>query len=259
MALTYGSYLKVDQLLALQEPQSEGAEHDEILFITVHQVYELWFKQLLHELNYLATLLDANDVSRCLHTLKRVNAIFRTLIQQIEVMETMTPLEFVAFRDRLESASGFQSYQFRCLEFFLGNKSKQKFGHYPDGEARKVLETYFNGLTLWDHMLRCLQANDCVIPEEILARDVTLPYEGNKSVQTELLSIYRTNTRLSELCEYLVDLDEGLQEWRYKHVKMVERTLGRKPGTGGSAGVGYLASTLFQPVFVDLWEIRSHF
>lgn len=259
MALTYGSYLKVDQLLALQEPQTQGAEHDEILFITVHQVYELWFKQLLHELNYLATLLDNNDVSRCLHTLKRINAIFRTLIQQIEVMETMTPLEFIAFRDRLESASGFQSYQFRCLEFFLGAKSKQKLEHYSPGEPRRLLETYYQGLTLWDHMLRCLHANGCKIPDEVLTRDVTESYNGNESVQAELLTIYRTNTRLSELCEYLVDLDEALQEWRYKHVKMVERTLGRKSGTGGSSGVGYLASTLFQPVFKDLWEIRSRF
>src|SRR6267143_3687137 len=146
-AVTYASYLRLDELLALQQP---GSEHDETLFIVIHQVYELWFKEMLHELDYLQGLLRANDRARALHTFKRILTILKVLVAQIDILETMTPLEFHSFRDRLESGSGFQSFQFRELEFALGKKSREAIARYPEGtQHRRVLETRFAQPTLW--------------------------------------------------------------------------------------------------------------
>src|SRR5262245_44538203 len=258
MAVTYASYLKLDELLALQQPLSDGPEHDETLFIVIHQVYELWFKQLLHELDFLVTTLARGDTQRAQHTLKRVLTILKVLVHQIDILETMTPLEFLSFRARLESGSGFQSFQFRELEFLLGNKRPEALDRYlPGSEARTRLERRLGEPTLWDAFLRWLVARGNEVPKEALQRDVTQPVAAMPALHPLLLRLYRTDPDERGLCERLVDLDEGLMEWRYRHVKMVERTIGTRRGTGGSAGAGYLRTTLNQPLFPDLWDIRT--
>jgi tryptophan 2,3-dioxygenase len=258
MPLTYSRYLKLRELLALQQPRSAEPEHDEMLFIIIHQTYELWFKQLLHEIEYAQELLAQNDVPRFLHTMKRILTILKTMVGQVDILETMTPIEFLAFRDYLESASGFQSFQFRELEFVLGYKRESSVRHYPgESMGRARLETRYAQPTLWDSFLHFLAQEGYEIPADQLERDVTRPVVANEAVQTVLIDIYRHNPLLADVCERLVDLDEGIQEWRYRHVKMVERTIGNKKGTGGSSGVGYLQNTLNQPLFPDLWAIRT--
>ncbi len=258
MAVTYQSYLKLEELLSLQQPLSDGPEHDETLFIIVHQVYELWFKELIHEVDYLKSLLARQDTPRALHTLKRILTILKVVVAQIDVLETMTPLEFLSFRARLESGSGFQSAQFRELEFVLGAKNQAALERYEGGTAeRRALERRMSEPTLWDAFLRFLKSKGHPVPREALERDVTQPPASVPSLHPVLIEIYRRDPVLASLCERLVDLDEGIQEWRYRHVKMVQRTIGTKPGTGGSAGAGYLKTTLDRPVFPDLWEIRT--
>jgi tryptophan 2,3-dioxygenase len=260
MPVTYWNYLKLDQLLSLQEPLSDGPEHDEMLFIVIHQVYELWFKEVLHELDHLRHLLVSNDTPRAQHTLKRILTILKTLVAQIDVLETMTPLEFLTFRDRLEQGSGFQSAQFRELEFVLGRKDPKAPERYPAGSpSRRRLEARFRQPTLWDAFLRYLEANGYRVREDVNERDVTLPIVPSPSTQKVLIEVYRTNPVVAGVCERLVDLDEGFQEWRYRHVKMVERTIGDKPGTGGSTGAEYLRTTISTPAFPDLWAIRTAF
>jgi tryptophan 2,3-dioxygenase len=257
MSVTYGSYLKLDELLALQQPLSEGPEHDETLFIVIHQVYELWFKQLLHELDYLSLRLEQGDLPRAEATLKRILTILKVVVAQIDVLETMTPLEFLSFRARLESGSGFQSVQFREMEFALGWKSAEAIERVPAGPARERVEKRFRAPALWDAFLKFLARSGYAVPKELLARDVTQRVTASPALQDVLIEVYRKESNVANLCERLVDLDEGLQEWRYRHVKMVQRTIGTKMGTGGSQGAGYLMTTLNQPVFPDLWEIRS--
>jgi tryptophan 2,3-dioxygenase len=258
MPVTYSGYLMLDELLSLQRPLSEGPEHDETLFIIIHQVYELWFKEMLHELDYLKKLLARRDLPRSLATLKRVLTVLKVVVAQIDVLETMTPLEFLSFRARLESGSGFQSFQFRELEFLLGAKDPMALARYPErSEARRRLESRLEEATLWDAFLRFLADQGRPIPPRLLRRDVTRPVEPCQELHPVLIEIYRTDPALGSLCERLVDLDEGFQEWRYRHVKMVERTIGTKPGTGGSQGAPYLRTTLHRPFFPDLWAIRS--
>ncbi len=214
-AITYVSYLALDELLAAQRPRSD--EHDEMLFIVVHQVYELWFKQLLHELARVRSTLADGEAAHALHSLRRVLTILKVVVAQIDVLETMTPRQFLSFRARLEAASGFQSAQFREIEATLP--------------------------TLFDALLTYLASSGYEV--------------ASGGVQAVLVQVYRDDEVAAQLCERLVDLDEGLQEWRYRHVKMVERTIGDLSGTGGSPGAAYLRSTLFQPVFPDLWAVRN--
>jgi tryptophan 2,3-dioxygenase len=257
-SVTYGSYLAVDELLDLQRPRSEGPEHDEMLFIVIHQVYELWFKQLLHEVDRVIVLLDKGELHRAQHSLKRILTILKVLVAQLDILETMTPLEFQSFRQRLEAASGFQSDQFRQLEFVLGNKSQPAISRFAaDTRARKALEARYGQPTLWDAFLKYLSREGYSIPGEQLSRDVTARIAPSPELQATLIEIYRKDPKHADMCERLVDLDEGLQEWRYRHVKMVQRTIGAKIGTGGSSGAQYLATTLMTPIFPDLWEIRS--
>lgn len=258
MALTYSSYLKLEELLSLQRPVSEGPEHDETLFIIVHQVYELWFKELLHEIDYLMKLLGRRDTVRALHTMKRVLTILKVVVAQIDVLETMTPLEFLTFRERLESGSGFQSYQFRELEYLLGKKEQGALSRYPAGSPqRQVLERRLAEPTLWDAFLGFLAASGYPVPKALLDRDVRTIVAAEPELHPVLIEVYRKDPGTSALCERLVDLDEGFQEWRYRHVKMVERTIGTKRGTGGSEGAAYLHTTLHKPFFPDLWAIRT--
>jgi tryptophan 2,3-dioxygenase len=257
-AATYGSYLSIDDLLSLQRPRSEGPEHDETLFIIIHQVYELWFKELLHEFDRVMQLLEADEPHRSQHTLKRILTILKVMVAQLDILETMTPLEFLSFRQRLDAASGFQSDQFRQIEFVLGLKSDQVVRRFAPGtRARAALERRYQAATLWDAFLRYLSRERYDVPPSHLQRDVVAPIEPAPEIQRVLVDVYRTDPKNAELCERLVDLDEGIQEWRYRHVKMVERTIGTRQGTGGSAGAAYLRETVGRPVFPDLWAIRS--
>ena len=257
---TYSDYLKVGELLELQSPLSEGPEHDEMLFIVIHQVYELWFKQILHELAHLEELLLRNDGAHARGTLKRILTILKVMVAQLDILETMTPLEFLSFRDRLESGSGFQSHQFRELEFALGWKDSRALERYPVGSpARRRLDHRLVSGTLWDAFLRHLVMNGVPVPRVDLERDVTQRVAPSPGLREALVAVYRGNPGLAELCERMVDLDEGIMEWRYRHVKMVQRTIGTKRGTGGSTGAEYLMKTLNQPLFPDLWAIRTEF
>jgi tryptophan 2,3-dioxygenase len=221
-------------------------------------VYELWFKQVLHEVDYLEGLLGRNDGARARHTLKRILTILKVMVAQIDILETMTPLEFLSFRDRLESGSGFQSHQFRELEFALGWKEPKALERYPAGsDARLRLERRLASATLWDAFLRHLAANGVAVPRAELERDVSRRVEPSSDLRAALVEIYRGHPGLAELCERMVDLDEGIMEWRYRHVKMVQRTIGTRRGTGGSAGADYLLATLNRPLFPDLWAIRT--
>ncbi len=252
-AITYASYLKVPELLSLQVERSagaDGAEHDELLFIVVHQVYELWFKSLRHELQGVQLALEDGDTDRALHLLNRVLKILKTLVAQVDVLETMTPLQFLSFRDRLDSASGFQSAGFRAIEAMLGSRDSAAVETQPEGSAgrRSVVDAQAAS-SVWESFLGYLVERGHPIPD-----DATEPDER---VQDMLIAVYREDSDAALVAERLVDLDEGIQEWRYRHVKMVERTIGTKRGTGGSSGVEYLRGTLFRPAFPDLWEIRS--
>lgn len=260
MPLTYHSYLKIEELLSLQQFRSPG-EHDEMLFIVIHQAYELWFKQILHELDHISRIMDQQqDIQNAFHSTKRVLTIMKVLVHQVDILETMTPLEFLSFRDYLESASGFQSYQWRELEYKLGLKSEIHLRRFPEGSDiyLKMKERY-DAPSLWHTFMVFLKYTGYNIPEEILVRPSHLSTQSSPEVQQILLNIYKNNATLARFCELMVDLDEGIQEWRYRHVKMVERTIGFKTGTGGSAGVEYLKKSLFTPLFPDLWEIRSSF
>lgn len=258
MALSYQEYLRLDVLLSAQHPRSDEPEHDEMLFIIIHQVFELWFKQTIHELKALRTALSTSNNPDVFHALKRVLAILKTLVSQIDILETMTPISFNSFRERLERASGLQSFQFRQVEFLLGKKSTKVLDRYrQQPQAHAELSTLFSSPTIWDAFLQYLSHNNYTLPEDQLKRDVTQSLVENPDVQAVLIEVYRNQGQAMQVCERLVDFDEGLQEWRYRHVKMVERTIGDKKGTGGSSGVEYLRQTLFHPVFPDLWAIRS--
>jgi tryptophan 2,3-dioxygenase len=190
--------------------------------------------------------------------MKRILTILKVLVAQLDILETMTPLEFQSFRARLEAASGFQSDQFRQLEFVLGHKSRAAIDRFGAGtRARHALEHRYSRPTLWDAFLRYLSGEGYAVPKPSLARDLTAKIEPSPELQAALVDLYRTDPKNAEMCERLVDLDEGIQEWRYRHVKMVQRTIGAKAGTGGSSGAQYLATTLMTPIFPDLWEIRS--
>ena len=257
-ALTYTSYLAVDELLNLQRPLSVGPEHDEMLFIIIHQTYELWFKQIIHEFLEAQRAMEAGNTHYSLAILGRIRTIMKVCVTQIDILETMTPLQFNAFRSYLSSSSGFQSAQFRKVEALLGRRDNKMAGHLPpDIQAEIALITSTN--SVWDSALAYLAKRGHAIPAEVLTRDRSLAYEASLGVQDVLLDVHRNDPESAGVCERLLDIDEGIQEWRYRHVKMVERTIGHKMGSGGSSGVEYLSSTLFNPVFKDLWEIRSRF
>ena len=246
--LTYGSYLKVDELLALQVPQSEPPEHDELLFIVIHQVYELWFKQMLHEIEAAMRHMERDELLRVGKNFRRIHAIQRVLESQVEILETMTPQEFNAFRYRLDPASGFQSAQFREIEFLCG---AQKTGYLtflePTGAERVRLEHRLEAPTL---------------PEVLKALLGRRGYAT--ATHAELIETYRRIYEHDEqhydlylLLEDLIEFDERFLLWRGRHVRMVERMIGMKPGTGGSLGVGYLEKTLVKKFFPELWEVRT--
>ena len=257
-ALTYTSYLAVDELLKLQRPLSTGPEHDEMLFIIIHQTYELWFKQLIHEFKEAQRAMESGDSHYSLAILGRIRTILKVCVTQIDILETMTPLQFNAFRSYLSSSSGFQSAQFRMVEALLGRRDEKMAGHLPP-DIQEEIKKFTVKNSVWDSTLVYLSKRGHLIPQEVLNRNKSESYAASPAVQTVLLDVHRNDPESAMVCERLVDIDEGLQEWRYRHVKMVERTIGHKMGSGGSSGVGYLSSTLFNPNFPDLWQIRSSF
>jgi len=254
--LTYASYLQLDTLLTLQEPRSTPPEHDEMLFIVIHQVYELWFKEMLHEVDKVNRDFTAGDLYGAIHTFKRLRTIMKTLVQQLDVLETMTPMSFSAFRDRLDTASGFQSYQFREFEFVMGLKRPHMLKYAAGPVAEAALTRRLHARSVIDHFYDFLAHQGVAVPDGLRR---TPPASGNQpdeTIQRALLDLYGTRPELAILFESMTDLDEGFQEWKYRHVKLVERTIGNKKGTGGSLGVEFLKQSLFQPLFPDLWAIR---
>ncbi len=257
--LTYSAYLRLKELLSLQgHVEGEGVEHDEMLFVVIHQVYELWFRQLLHEIGFLQGHLEKGDASQALMTLRRVGSVLKTLVSQVDILETMTPLSFNAFRGRLQTSSGFQSVQFRLLETAMGHRHARmlEVPGFTDQDVQ-CLRVAMQKRSVFDSYVLFLVACGFEVPLEVLNRDVQQHVEPCEALQKVLVKMYRSHALAAQLTERLVDIDEGFQEWRYRHVKMVERTLGTKQGTGGSLGVEYLKRTLFQPFFPDLWAVRS--
>lgn len=255
--LTYSSYLKLPTLLDLQHPRSDPPEHDEMLFIIIHQTYELWFKLLLHELDKVRKDFTGNDLYGAIATFKRARTVMKTLVGQLDILETMTPMSFSDFRDRLETSSGFQSSQFREFEFVLGLKRPEVLKYHPEGSPGYAdIQKRLHARSVVDHFYDFLAANGVSIPDALRDRDITRPNGPNEQLQDRLLELYESRPDLTILFELMADFDEGLQEWRYRHVKIVERTIGAKYGTGGSPGVEFLKRTLFIPVFPDLWAIR---
>ncbi|WP_299010692.1 tryptophan 2,3-dioxygenase family protein [uncultured Shewanella sp.] len=248
--MNYPEYLKVNELLTLQQPKSK--EHDEMLFILIHQTYELWFKQVLHELDFLKISLVQGNIPKSLHTLKRTLTILKTLVGQVDILETMTPLEFKSFRNRLDTASGFESAQFREIEFVLGYK-RENLIHIHDEISKQKLKARLETPSIWSDFLSLVATENYTINPQWQSD----PHYQDDQLEALLIEIYQHNFPLSQICELLVDLDEGLQEWRYRHVKMVQRTIGTKMGTGGSSGAEYLTKTLFKPLFPSLWNIRA--
>jgi tryptophan 2,3-dioxygenase len=254
--VTYSGYLRLDQLLSAQQPRSN--EHDEMLFIVIHQIYELWFKQLLHELGKLQAELDSGSTTHAMRTLRRTLAILKIVVGQLDVLETMTPTQFTRFRDWLGTSSGFESAQFRELEAVLGRRDRAMLtAHALTGAERDRISAAMSRPSLFDSFVRYLARQGYDVPAEIANRDVSQPLEASDAMQQVLKKVYDDDTDATAVCELLVDLDEGMQEWRYHHVKMVERTIGGRRGTGGSAGATYLRTTVGTPTFPDLWAMRS--
>jgi len=257
MSLTYSSYLHLDQLLALQVPRSQPPEHDEVIFIVSHQAYELWFKLQLHELDKIKADFRGNHVYGAIGTFKRVRTIMKVMVEQIDILETMTPMSFNSFRDRLETASGFQSSQFREFEFVLGYKRADLLQYQTPGTpAYDQILGRLEEPSVYDCFYDFLEQHGVAIPRELRQRDPRLPTMSNETVEEGILRLYKTHPNLEILFELMTDFDEGFQEWRYRHIKLVERTIGSKKGTGGSLGVEFLKQSLFHPVFPDLWAIR---
>ena len=255
-ASEYGSYLALNHILAAQEPLSE--EHDEMLFIVAHQIHELWFKQLLHEFARLQDLLVAGNTTHAAHTLRRAVSIITVIGSPIYVLDTLTPRQFNRFRDKLGTASGDQSAQFREIEAVLGRREPRMLKGFPEGsDERARVEAAMNRPSLFDSFVRYLHVSGYPVPEDRLHRDFAAPPEPSLELQGVLAQIYQDDDDVTHLCDRLIELDQGMQEWRYRHVSMVERILGGKTGTGGSSGASYLRTTLFTTMFPDLWAVRS--
>ena len=256
---TYGEYLKLDLLLSAQQPVS--LEHDEVAFIIIHHVQELWLKLVAHEIEAAIVSIRADHLPPAFKSLARVTRIQEQLIAAWDVLSTMTPADYLAFRSALGPASGFQSYQYRLVEFRLGTKdANMLLPHRHDTLIHGKLMTALNGPSLYDEALRLLARRGHPVPKEVLDRDFSQPYLSNPRVRDIWLSIYRKSQEhfdLYELAEELVDVEDWFQQWRFRHMKTVERIIGYKPGTGGSSGVGYLKTALERSFFPELWEVRT--
>lgn len=257
--MSYGDYLRLDQILSAQSPLSE--QHDEPLFIIMHQTTELWMKLILHELEAAVACLRGEDIRPAFKMLSRVSRIQSQLIQSWDVLSTMTPADYLTFRDRLGHASGFQSHQYRMIEFLLGNKNRSMLDPHRDRpDLHRRLEKVLKAPSLYDEVIRLLARRGFAIAREVLNRDVSQRYVSDSTVQEAWLRIYRDTESywdLYELAEELVDLEDWFQQWRFRHVTTVERIIGFKRGTGGTAGVAYLRKALDIRFFPELWEVRT--
>lgn len=259
--LSYGAYLHLDELLTAQHPVSRPVHHDELLFIVQHQTSELWLKLVLHELRAVRDRLRADELRPALKGLARVKHIQRQLTEQWDVLATLTPSEYSEFRRFLGTSSGFQSYQYRAVEFVLGNKNPamiKLFEH--DVSACELLETLLGEPTVYDEFLRHLHRHGHAVPEQLLRRDVTQPYAFTAELVPVFRRIYEHSREFweaYEACEELVDLEENFQLWRFRHLKTVERTIGTVRGTGGSSGVAFLRAALDLTFFPELFAVRT--
>ncbi len=257
--MTYGEYLSLDQILSGQNRLSD--HHDEMLFIIIHQVSELWMKLILHELKGAIEAIENNELSSAFKMLARVSKTQTQIIQAWDVLSTLTPSEYMEFRDSLGQASGFQSYQYRMIEFSLGYKTSHVLKIYEkDEELHAQLKNAYQKPGIYDVAIKALSRAGLPIDQGVLQRDVTKTYEKNDSVLQAWLTVYRnvdTYWDLYELAEKLVDIEDWLQQWRFRHMKTVERIIGFKQGTGGSSGVGYLKKVLDHRFFPELWDIRT--
>jgi tryptophan 2,3-dioxygenase len=257
--LTYGRYLKLDELLSCQAPVSDS--HDELLFIVIHQATELWLKLTVHELRAARAQLRADDLQPAFKMLARVSRIQAQLIQSWDVLSTLTPADYLAFRDRLGPASGFQSHQYRLLEYLLGNKQAGMLAvHRHTPEIHAELADELARPSLYDEALLLLARRGMAIDPAHLTRDWQQPYVADPSVRAAWRKVYQEPQRhwdLYELAEDLVDLEDWLRQWRFRHVTTVERIIGHKTGTGGSSGVSYLKRALDVCSFPELWQVRT--
>jgi tryptophan 2,3-dioxygenase len=257
--ITYAGYLSLDDLLSAQHPRSD--QHDEMLFVIIHQTKELWLKQILHEMALAQSLIRAGDLVPAYKSLARVSRIQSVMTQSWDILATMTPSDYLKFRGDLGASSGFQSDQFRRLETMLGLKDPRflRF-HVERPEAHAALVAAMEAPSLYDDALRQLSLAGLPVPAEVLNRDVSQTYEPSEGVEAAWLEFYRDTERwwpLYQLAEKLVDLDDALLTWRHKHVVTVERIIGRRQGTGGTDGVGYLVETLKRRCFPELWSLRT--
>jgi len=259
-SLDYNSYLMVEQLKTLQVCQSEPAHHDEPLFIIIHQTYELWFKLIIHELDLVIELIKENKARRATHFMRRAVAIMKLLVQQIHILETMSPTDFLGFRHKLNPASGFQSSQFREIEFIAGLKEERMLMHFQnDAVAFSALTRRFEAPTLKDEFYGLLRRNGFSLPMPPTDASEVESAALEEVRVKELCRLYLEDSlgELHDLAETLIDIDELIALWRTHHVTVVERIIGFKRGTGGSEGVAYLRSTLVKRCFQDLWSVRT--
>lgn len=259
--MSYGGYLCLDKLLAAQHPLSAPMVHDEMLFIIQHQTSELWMKLVIHELTAAMAFLRQDDLGPCQKMLARIKHIQKQLIEQWSVLETLTPSDYMKFRDVLGSSSGFQSAQYREIEFLLGNKNAHYVKMFDyDENLQQHLEAVLNAPSLYDEFLRHLARKGHAIPASCLHRDWSQPYQSNEQIVRVFEKIYENteaNWDAYHFCEQLVDIEVNFQQWRFRHLKTVERIIGYKPGTGGSSGVAFLKKALDLSFFPELFEVRT--
>ncbi|ETI66015.1 tryptophan 2,3-dioxygenase [Neobacillus vireti] len=257
--MTYGEYLSLDKILSSQVRLSD--HHDELLFIIIHQVSELWMKLILHEVNSAIECIQRDELSTAFKRLARVSKIQAQIISAWDVLSTLTPSEYMEFRDSLGQASGFQSYQYRMIEFALGYKTSHILKIYKkDPSLYSQLEKAFHAPSIYDVSIKALAKAGFDINPEVLNRDYSIPYKNDASVKKAWLEVYKNVDQywdLYQLAEKLVDIEDWLQQWRFRHMKTVERIIGFKPGTGGSSGVNYLKKVLDHRFFSELWDIRT--
>lgn len=260
-AMSYGAYLDLDTLLSAQHPRSEPPQHDELLFIVQHQVSELWLKLLLHELRSARTLLAADELAPALKRLARVKHVQRQLVEMWDVLATLTPSEYAQIRPFLATSSGFQSDQYRAVEFLLGNKNADMLRVFEhDARASALLGELLAEPTLYDEFLRLLARREYAVPEAVLHRDVRQPYRLDDDLVAVVAEVYAAPDEhwgVYETCEELVDIEDLFQQWRFRHLQVVTRTIGHKVGTGGSSGVDFLRRALDLTFFPELYEVRT--
>jgi tryptophan 2,3-dioxygenase len=260
-SMSYGDYLRLDVLLSAQQPLSDPQQHDELLFIIQHQTSELWLKLMIHELRSARALLRADDLSPALKRLARVKHIQHTLTDQWSVLATLTPSEYAEIRPFLATSSGFQSHQYREVEFLLGNKNADMvkvFAH--DEAARTVLDELLHEPSLYDEFLAYLSRQGYAVPQRLLDRDQTLPHTTDAELVDLFATVYAAPAEhwgVYETCEELVDVEDAFQQWRFRHLQVVQRVIGHKTGTGGSSGVDFLRRALDLTFFPELYEVRT--